>query len=328
MMAKKTKSRRKPIKPKSVGTVKEKRLSRVDWGVRALTEKGGAIDYGKKAKTILPLTHENFLPWDAGGHKKYDLAGYDHPRPDVKKIPKTYHKYAGAPKSRISKTSKMAGKVLRNNFTAKERKNIGKVFIEGSAPKAGNAAGTNTYYPSDKINIINIHPQYGGDEAVYTHELVHARRHGTTGRVEDHNRDEKETEFETVGRLSSSKSATAGYYQYIKGGNIREDISHDKILLTGSKRKQRKGKRYMADVRKKYSKSKIQNAHFSPAENLDRYFQIILPNGKKVEVHRRYKPNVFPNKPRLFPENENALKSKLKSPVLSLTKIMKYRYNP
>ena len=302
-MVKKTKSRKKPIKAgdKKSGVVYDK-LSRIEWGKQALLLKSNAIDYGKKAKARRPPTPENYAAWFGGGHRKYDLEGYDHPRPDIKKIPKTYYKYAGAPKGRVSKVTQMGEKIFRKNFTAKERKDIGKVFIDSSAPKSKGAVGTDIYYPSDKMNVIHIAPEYTGDEDVVTHELIHARRYGTTGRLRDINRDEKETEFENIGRLSSTHGKRAGYYQYVKGGlkNERKGINHDRILLTGSLTKQRKGKRYMADVKAKYPQSIIKDAHFSPAENLDRYFQIILPSGKRAEVHRRYKPNVKESKSKIL----------------------------
>ena len=290
-MVKKSKPRKKPIESgitHAAGLYAG--LSRVEWGERALKSRGNAIDHGKMAKNQKDATPGHFNAWSKGGHKKYDLDGFDHPRPDVKKIPKTHQKYAGAPKTKVSKIAKIAGTVLRNNFTAKERKDIGKVLIEGS-PKSRKAAGSNTYYPSDKLNIVKIDSDYIGDEDVYTHELIHARRHGSKDRVIDRNREEKMTDFETVGRLSSPEKKEAGYYRYIKGESVRTGIKHDRILLTGSMAKRRKGKVYLADVKKKYDKSKIKDAHFSPAENLDRYFQVILPSGERVEVHRRYKPH-------------------------------------
>ena len=290
----------KPKKRLSTSDSKREPLTRVDWGFRALRKRRDAIDYGKRAKTRHADTTENYTAWVEGGHKKYDLEGHDYPRPDVKKIPKTYHKYAGAPKARVSKTAKMAEKVLRKNFTAKERKDIGKVFIEGSRPQSKKAAGTNAYYPSDEVSIVKIDPSYADDEDVYTHELVHSRRHGSKDSVKDRNREEKQTEFETVGRLSSPDKKTAGYYYHIKGGDVKDDIKHDRILLTGSMAKKRKGKRFVEDVEKKYDKSKIKTAHFSPAENLDRYFQVILPHRKRVEIHRRYKPHAKDTKAQIL----------------------------
>ena len=302
-MVKKPKPRRKPITSGVArGRVTYQKLSRIEWGDRALQKRGNAIDHGKMAKTRKVATPENYTTWSKSGHKKYDLEGYDHPREDIKKVPKTYHKYAGSPKVRLSKTTKTAEKVLRNNFTAKERKKIGKVVIEGIAPANKNWIGSNTYYRGSKLSLVKIAPHCADSEDVYTHELIHARRHGGNEYVRDINIDEKQTEFENVGRLSSSDKMDTGYYYYIKDGSFRDNINHDRLLLTGKTGKKRKGKRYMADVRKKYSKSKIQYAHFSPAENLDRYFQVILPNGQKVSVHRRYKPRSRDTKAQILKE--------------------------
>jgi hypothetical protein len=306
----KTKPRKKVIKAKTrlqpgdVAYRKIPPLSRVDWADEALESRRNAIDYGKKAKTRYPPTIENYDAWARGGRERYDLEGHDHPRKDVKKIPKTYYKYAGAPPKRLRATTKTAEKVLRKNFTAKERKDIGKVIIEGVSPSKKSWAGQNTHDPATNVSVIEIAPIYTGDEDVYTHELVHARRQGSGEECirRDLNKEETQTEFETVGRISAPKKKLAGYYQFIKGGNEKEDIKHDRILLTGSMDKKRKGKRFMADVKKKYKDSRIKDAHFSPAENLDRYFQVILPNKKRIEIHRRYKPKIRDSKAKILKE--------------------------
>lgn len=266
-----------------------RRLSRYAWADRALKSRANAIDHSKKAKKIKTAnTFDEYENWVTTGHSKYDLSGYDHPRDDVKKIKKMHYKYVGSPVKTMPKMAKLSEKSLKN-FTTKERREIGKVIMLNEAPDRGNWLGQYQYFPSDNVSVIKISPTSIDDEGVYTHELVHARRSKTGSRIDDRNRDETETEFETIGRISKIDDIASGYYSYISNGNAKNDITHDRILLTGDVRRSRKGTRFVKDVKSKYKDSKIKDAHFSPAENLDRYFQIILPDKRVVEIHRRYK---------------------------------------
>lgn len=267
----------------------KKSISKKDWVTDAVSNRSKAIDYNKMAK-IKPYSPDTYNDWAMGGYKRYDLNGIDHPRNDVMKIKKTSYKYTGGTKATISKIHQMAKKVLMEDFTADERRQIGRVYIEGTL-KSHHAVGQNAYNLFTKLNYISISPDFIDSEGVYTHELVHARQHGSGSMTRDRNTIEKMTEFETVGRVSDIKNKTTGYYSYVEG-DPESNIKYDRILLTGDLRKNRKGKLFVADVEKKYNDSRIRRAHFSPAENLDRYFQIILPNKERFEVHRRYKRGV------------------------------------
>lgn len=272
-----------------------KEWARVDWAKKAVSSRANMIDYGKKAK-IVPDTPDAFTDWYyKGGHKKYDLEGQDHPIPQAKKVANTHYKYATASSARNAGIiAKRAEKILLNNFTRKERSQMGKIiFSVKPIAKSEGAAGMIEYRRETNTSVITIDDSYVDDEDTYTHELVHARLYGTNTEPKDRDTHEKMTELETVGRTSDPGKKKAGYYHYLKKSSISmiDAIKHDRILLTGSMTKNRKGDRFVADVHKKYNESMIKDAHFSPAEKLDRYYQVILPDGEKISIHQRGKPN-------------------------------------
>jgi hypothetical protein len=271
-----------------------KEWARVDWARNAVSSHANMIDYGKKAKIIVPDTQDAFTDWYyKGGHKKYDFEGKDHPIPQAKKVANTHYKYATASSARNAGIiSKHAEKILLNNFTRKEIRQMGKIiFSVRPIVKSEDAAGMIEYRGRGDASVITIDDSYVDDEDIFTHELVHARLYGTNTDPQDRDIREKMTDFETIGRISHPEEKRAGYYQYIKNVDEKDAIKHDRILLTGSMMKNRKGDRFVADVRKKYNESMIKDAHFSPAEKLDRYYQVILPDGEKISIHQRGKPN-------------------------------------
>jgi len=278
----------------STKTKNLKESTRVDWARNAISSHANMIDYGKKAKIIVPDTQDAFTDWYyKGGHKKYDFEGKDHPIPQAKKVANTHYKYATASGARNAGIiAKRAEKILLNNFTRKEIRQMGKIiFSVRPILKSEDAAGMIAYRRETNTSVITIDDSYVDDEDIYTHELVHARLYGTNTEPKDRDTHEKMTELETVGRTSDPGKKRAGYYQYIKNVDKKDAIKHDRILLTGSMLKSRKGDRFVADVRKKYNESMIKDAHFSPAEKLDRYYQVILPDGEKISIHQRGKPN-------------------------------------
>ncbi len=65
-------------------------------------------------------------------------------------------------------------------------------------------------------------------------------------------------------------------------------ILSDRILATGSETLNLKGKRAVKRTQEVYDKSFISTVHFSPAEDVDGYFEIHLPCGTTVDLHVRY----------------------------------------
>ena len=263
-------------------------VKRINWAYDALKNHSSITDYNISAENKT----KDYNKW-LKNRSKMDFIDEDYPRKDIKRIMSKVYVGADSAKT-LKRLSKKARKVLLKNFTASERKRIGKVYFEGTPPASSSAAAS-CQRTDRRSSIIKCSPKWLYED-VLTHELVHTRRDAIGQSVKDVNKDEKETEFETMGR-SSRKGMTEGYYQFIKephkkGKTISKLQGEDKRLLTGSEDRNAKGKRLTNRLGKAYKKSNIQHAHFSPAEDLDRYFQIYDHKDRKSEIHIRFKKPV------------------------------------
>jgi len=272
--------------------------------------RSGHIDFSKEAenkKIGKPLVDSYY--WNRSDERRVkDLIFYDMPRDDVSYFKgrsnrKIYVGSGSSVRRHIFRSS--VNRIIKKNFTVDEEKAMGYLFFEGTKPSMRRAAGTCESILGGigkRKHIITVDKKYIDNEHVITHELVHARRNSMGERWLDRDRDEKETELETLARISQVADFKGGYYQYIP--EVRELIMSrkdytealkkfkeiDSINLTGSLKKSLKSKKARERVKEYYSSSQIAKAHFSPAESLDRYF-IIKSNGVTSKLHVRYKRN-------------------------------------
>jgi hypothetical protein len=173
----------------------------------------------------------------------------------------------GGSSPRRKEVKAIATSVLKNNFTQRERKEIGPVKINLSnnlgksfAADTGRVRGVTDIRLGKGIRKPDL-PQ------VITHELVH-----TVRRAEHRGyKSEKKTDLEVMGRLSPTgvKGARLGYYfseklkfpphtpLSKKISLVRKDIVADRRSLTGSVQKSMEGSVLQKRVDVAYKNSKI-----------------------------------------------------------------------
>jgi len=284
----------------------EYQLQRGDW-IKYMWVGGnrGKIDFFKQSSNVIPFSTTKINDWLSGkiGNKS-DIMGFDQPRNDIDKI-KVHGRMVCVGSKYRNKLKLTAKKVLTSNFTGQELSEIKNLYIDVKGAKKGAWAGQHqgVRFPNGITgSIITIKSSEINNEDVLTHELVHAHRFAT-GRSYpfDRNREEKETDLETIARLSPQGfvNKTCGYYNFIpsvtkinspneRSKARKEAQLKDRKCLTGSVSKKLKGKRVIKKVKECYPKSEIRKAHFSPAEQIDRYFLVKLPNGTTIQVHQWY----------------------------------------
>ena len=259
----------------------------------------GSVDRAKRARNV-----EFFGSFTPGiypsSSNKLDFDKLDMPIQDIHvfkdKTGKNVY-VGGSDKKRRNTLTKAVQNVITHSFAASELKKMS-LYFDTSHPSQANAAGecqTFTFHRGEKRekkhSIIRV-AKGCEKEDVLIHEMVHARRHVMGDNVRDIDREEKETELEAVIRMQSPKQKVAGYYQLIPGGRNKgkmlEMILSDRVLATGSEKKSLKGKRAVKRTQEIYDKSFISTVHFSPAEDVDGYFEIRLPDGIMVDLHVRY----------------------------------------
>ena len=282
-------------------------MRRSDW-MRQMWTGGhrGKIDFFKQASEVIPYSVIDAINWfDSKVKGGVDIEGFDQPRNDIDKL-KAHRRMVCVGGKYRKKAKPSIKKVISSNFTGNVLKEIKNLYIETSGIKSGgNWAGQHEgihLTDGNKASIITIRKGFIDSEDVLTHELVHAHRFATERRYPfDRNKDEKETDLETVARLSPQGllNKICGYYNYIpivkektspsEQSKARKEAQlKDRKCLTGAVNKKLKGKRAIKKVKECYPKSEIRKAHFSPAENVDRYFLVKLPDGTKIEIHQRY----------------------------------------
>ena len=270
--------------------------------------RSGPIDYVKRAKVAYPWSKAREQQWlSNSGHA--DLEFYDIPCDDIDVI-KVHGRniYIGG-KYRKSYRNHVAS-ILTNNFTRAELNAIGNLYIE-TAPRTATmegAAGVHTGFTLPPLkrggkrikgSSIRIAPAYQNRKTAFIHEMIHAVRFAQGRYVRDVDREEKETELETIARVGTRD--LSGYYKFTS--DPEGSIAHDKRIMVGNTVHGRlKGKAAIRRTEKCYNKSKIKDVHFSPAEYIDRYFIVKTSTGAKHDVHIRF----------LKGSNLNTIRSNLK----------------
>lgn len=193
--------------------------------------------------------------------------------------------------------------ILESNFTSKELNEIDNLYIETNPLQMSkNCSGTCEeldFGKGIKGSIIRIpkvkQGNIQGGEDTLTHETIHALRFTTNRNIRDNNRNEKETQLESLSRISFNglQKMTTGYYDYIPELKTVDErfiaIDDDRVLLNKTLKRKQKGKYALRTVNKNYRRSQLSKARFSPGENIDRYFFVKTSTGLMVKVHKRYK---------------------------------------
>ena len=182
-------------------------------------------------------------------------------------------------------------RTLESNFTAQEINEIGNLYVETDPKDLGkDVGGSNEHFDIQgkaKASIIRIlshmqgnHKDVEGAEDALTHENIHALRNVMGRWVEDIDKEESETQLESIARISKNgmDNITTGYYDHIPGLETAEErfkaIDDDRILLNRTYERKRKGDDAIQKVKEKYPQSNISRVQLeeSDAENIDRYF--------------------------------------------------------
>ena len=199
--------------------------------------------------------------------------------------------------------------ILESNFTGREMREIDNLYIETNPENLGkNCSGTSEeldFGKNIKGSIIRILPEKQGNveggEDTLTHETIHASRFATNRNIRDVNREEKETQLESISRISFGglQKMTTGYYDFVPDLKTIDErfnaVDSDRVLLNKTLKRKRRGKSAIKAVNTKYKRTQLSKAHFSPGENLDRYFLVKTATGISIKVHKRYKAGKSPN---------------------------------
>lgn len=302
------------IQAKGGGTTpsgRRKSVSREDWAFRLFTgTRGTRIDYALLHSKVDPTG----LPLGVPISGSNDWFRLDRPREDILSFKNKSGRisYVGHrnPATRRSTTKSVKG-ILRDSFSAREMGSINGVLFDVKSKGMGGAAGSHIRWGGD--SYIALRTDYANDEEVIIHELVHARRHAQGDYVRDRDREEAETDLETMARMKNfNNRGRTGYYQFLP--EVRQTSkrdgpaaaqrlmlqlqAEDRRLVTGDVNKHFKGKVAVKNVKRAYPQSHIskmnrrsRHSGYSSRtlENIDRYFEVQPPGYKrKAQVHLHY----------------------------------------
>ena len=198
--------------------------------------------------------------------------------------------------------------ILESNFTGQETHKIDNLYVETNPLKMDKGCGGTCeeldFGKGIKGSIIRISKEsqgkvQGGEDRL-THETIHASRFSTNRNIHDVDREEKETQLESVSRISFNglQKMTTGYYDFIPDIKTIDErfnaIDSDRVLLNKSLKRKRRGKSAIKAVNTKYKRSHLSKAHFSPGENIDRYFIVKTATGITIKLHKHYKSGKSP----------------------------------
>jgi len=295
------------------------------WMHRRLDWKQSSIaDFSKTAKQIEKGELDGLkaqLWMQSSERKMKDFSGLDHPREDIVSFKSKSGRlvFVGSDLRQHREILKNTVEdVINNYFTKKEIKDMKQLYFEASKPKIEDASGVHERFIG--YSIITINPDSLNDHLVVTHELVHALRDARREHVLDRDRSEKETELEAVARVPRSQlSIAAGYYycipeveellnkrQLFQAYSLAQKLAlEDKKLIEDYAKKKNiseiKGEKLRQIVKEVYPYTHISRAHFSPGEELDRYFYV-KKEKQEAFVHIRF------NKPQTMEQLKTSLR--------------------
>jgi len=198
------------------------------------------------------------------------------------------------------------GRVIDENFTHDELGRLGciGVFSVDDLREAFGDSVAGMFHDNLPDGIMVTMDPNNVNPSTAIHEIIHGLRVIRDEEPRDIDIDEKETELETLVRLTNIYGDAdwhvgAGYYEHIpvvKEAYSKDDditaqdeiwkaVEHDRKLVTGSIENHLIGEPAVTGTIEKYPDSIISTAVFSPAERLDRYFVIQRPGKREIDVH-------------------------------------------
>lgn len=266
-------------------------------------------DFSKRAKKVVDR-HNNIRSDEVTGEPfvfpiAFDIENHDVPFHDIKAVSTKSGKKVrvGSNKAHKKHATEIKG-ILNQNFTAEELGDMN-LYFEYPASKTVGVVALHTGYEENgrRFSIIDIASHNRGLEDTVTHEVVHARRWSKKEQIRDVDREESETELETIARISNKglDERFGGYYQYLKHGRPKDLIRQDRALITGDASKPLRGKEAVRGINQKFNESNISQYDGEgrwegsakrrrvkmPGEDLDRYFEVDTPKRKNIQAHAR-----------------------------------------
>lgn len=311
--------------------------------------RGVLIDWGRRSKKTVserdyvsshdPKTGRDFIDPEKVGtlakvrhgvmaEKSCDIEGIDVPMANIRSAKTKSGKvirYGASSKSFLNQFPKSVLALLNAAFTNEElRKTTAYIEYGGGQNKgfAGNAWQYKNQSQQKTFSIIALSSKYKNNPEVIIHEFVHARRHAYGEHSRDRDREEAETDLETMGRLTENEllQSSCGYYQYLVSGDgstekrdrkIRQLQLEDRRLLTKKPNTRMKGVPLRKRIKEvfpkthislyaRYGKRAARHGYACPAqaEWIDQYFQVVAPGGRKSELHIHFQKKEDPRRTR------------------------------
>lgn len=250
--------------------------------------------------------------------EKYDVAGQDHPRTDVQSYPLASGKAVragGDDPPALDRFGKKVVPLVDASLSKPEQDALNVYYEYPDANLRNRKVGGLTDYWHSRAGIPYSHVMVNkgsmNSEYLLLHETLHVSRHSPTFN-RDIDREEAKTDLETIARLPYAaflrmKETHTGYYRFLPGDPWKNAV-HDRILLTGSIEKNLTGPAARRRVDQVFARTRLsrlritdrptapplrglgraRGSRSSPRlspEGADRYFEIVLADGTRVNVH-------------------------------------------
>lgn len=249
----------------------------------------------KSSKKLIKRNSLRKLP------SKFDVNGYDMPRSDIgvmKTTPTRTLRVGNDHKKNINDFKKYILPKIQHVFTKQELDMIYAYFEYPNNKMSNLFAGLTSGWVSKngkRFSIIDINNLHKKDMDTITHELIHALRFAKKDRTRDIDKDEAETQLETLARLSNTdikkiRNSDTGYYEIV--GGVKSMMNDRKMITSKCKLngglskcvKKNLGKSIIGKINipNKY----IPKLKMNP-ENIDRDF-VVVKDGKEIYIQGNY----------------------------------------
>ena len=213
-------------------------LQMYDWG------KKGIEDFDHLHKKIIPASKKLIKKTKYGMRLKkldstLDVRGFDMPRRDIERVKIKGGKIIRIGNDGIQKNSEYFKKyiipLINRSFTKEELDNL-ELYIEYPSKHLNpNFDGLSSAWTSDKnIKFSTIDVSRKKDGPTIIHEVLHAVRFNKNKMAKRRNKDEAETDLETLMRLSKYEReqipCNDGYYSLLKGNKCKARNEDIKII--------------------------------------------------------------------------------------------------
>jgi len=257
-----------------------------------------------------------------------DIEGVDVPMANIRRAKSKSGKivrYGASSASRLKQFPKSVLTLLNAAFTNEELRKI-TAYVEYGGGQSRGAAGSARWCKSTDgkktFSIVSLASDYKDNPEVIVHEFVHVRRHAYGENTRDNDREEAETDLETMGRLTEDeiRKSSCGYYQYLVPGGYSAEKARklkleDRRLLTKKPNVRLKGVPLRKRIKEVFPKTHMSlyakhgklaksvlarrdKACPAQAEWIDQYFQVVAPGGRKSELHMHFQKKEDPRRTR------------------------------